>query len=95
MVISVTLETVAGEAGNREDAAALDGARIAARLGLTRAEGEVLRVLASGASNREIGAELHISVETVKTHVQRILAKLGVSSRVKAALVARGPAASR
>jgi DNA-binding CsgD family transcriptional regulator len=58
------------------------------RCGLTRAECDVLAVLARGASNREIAATLHVSVETVKTHVQRILAKLGVASRVQAALAA-------
>jgi DNA-binding CsgD family transcriptional regulator len=56
---------------------------------LTAAEERVLRLLMRGASNREICSELFVSNETVKTHVSRILRKLGVSSRSKAASLAR------
>lgn len=56
---------------------------------LTSTEQRVLRLLMRGASNREICAELFVSNETVKTHVSRILRKLGVSSRSKAACLAR------
>jgi DNA-binding CsgD family transcriptional regulator len=60
---------------------------------LTRAEAAVLGCLAEGLSNREIAGRLFVSVETVKTHVQRILAKLQVESRTQAAvLVTRGAA---
>jgi DNA-binding CsgD family transcriptional regulator len=55
---------------------------------LTPAELRVLRLLIRGLSNREMGAELFLSLETVKTHVSRILGKLGVSSRSKAVTVA-------
>lgn len=55
---------------------------------LTPAERRVLRLLARRSSNHEIGAELFVSAETVKTHVGRILRKLGVSSRSKAARLA-------
>jgi DNA-binding NarL/FixJ family response regulator len=54
---------------------------------LTRREAEVLGLLASGHSQRAIAADLKISSKTVATHIQRILAKLGVHSR--AAAVAR------
>jgi NarL family two-component system response regulator LiaR len=53
---------------------------------LTPRETEVLRLLADGKSNREIGVELVIGIKTVKTHVSSILSKLGVSSRTQAAL---------
>lgn len=56
--------------------------------GLTRRELEVLTRLARGNANREIAAELHISEETVKTHVSNLLAKLHVESRTQAALYA-------
>lgn len=52
---------------------------------LTERELEVLRLLTAGASNREIGAKLHISVHTVKNHVHNILDKLGVDNRHAAA----------
>lgn len=53
--------------------------------GLTPRELEVLELLAQGCSNREIAARLSISELTAKSHVSRILTKLGVSSRGQAA----------
>jgi NarL family two-component system response regulator LiaR len=55
---------------------------------LTERETEVLRLLAQGKSNKEIGADLVIGEKTVKTHVSSILSKLGVPSRTQAALYA-------
>jgi LuxR family maltose regulon positive regulatory protein len=51
---------------------------------LTPREMEVLRLLAQGASNQEIAETLFITVRTVKAHVSRILAKMGVKSRTRA-----------
>ncbi len=51
---------------------------------LTDREREVLAELRAGRSNAEIGDRLHISGETVKTHVSRILSKLGVRTRLEA-----------
>ena len=56
---------------------------------LSERELEVLRVLADGLSNREIGERLFVSEATVKTHVQRILRKLDASSRTHAVARAR------
>ncbi|MDG4656368.1 response regulator transcription factor [Ectobacillus antri] len=53
---------------------------------LTRREKEVLRELACGKSNKEIGAVLHITEQTVKTHVSNILMKLNLEDRTQAAL---------
>jgi DNA-binding CsgD family transcriptional regulator len=57
-------------------------------LGLTPREREVLRLVAEGRTNREIGEELFISDKTASVHVSNILAKLGVDNRVEAAAVA-------
>lgn len=53
---------------------------------LTDRELEVLRLLADGLDNSQIGAELHLSAATVKREVSGILTKLGVSNRVQAAI---------
>lgn len=53
---------------------------------LTEREREVAICLARGASNAEIGAELYMSVATVKAHISHIFAKLGASNRVQVAI---------
>ncbi len=59
-----------------------------AHAGLTEREAEVLRLMASGLSNVEIGERLFVSVQTVKTHVGNVLAKLGARDRTQAVIVA-------
>jgi LuxR family maltose regulon positive regulatory protein len=56
---------------------------------LTPREHEILRLVASGASNLEISRELFITVNTVKTHMTHIFGKLGVTRRTQAASRAR------
>jgi DNA-binding NarL/FixJ family response regulator len=56
--------------------------------GLTEREDEVLGLVARGLSNQEIADELHLSVETVKTHVKRTYAKIGARDRVQAVIAA-------
>ena len=53
---------------------------------LTRRETQVLRHVALGLSNKEIGQSLEISIETVKEHVQNVLRKIGVRDRTQAAV---------
>ena len=55
---------------------------------LTDRERDVLRLLARGQSNRQIGAELFISPKTASVHVSYSLAKLAVTNRTEAAAVA-------
>jgi two-component system NarL family response regulator len=65
--------------------------RLADRLGgpdLTARELEVLQLIVAGKSNKEIGRDLFISEATVKTHINSVLSKLGVSDRTQAATTA-------
>lgn len=55
---------------------------------LTERETEVLRLIVGGNSNKEIAAALFISEATVKTHINSLLSKLGVSDRTQAATTA-------
>jgi two-component system NarL family response regulator len=67
------------------------GAKLVQRLNnpeLRERELEVLGLMAQGMSNLDIAAALSISENTVKTHVNRILSKLGVSDRTQAVIVA-------
>jgi len=56
---------------------------------LTTREAEILRLIADGNTNREIAVQLHLSENTIKTHVARILEKLETSSRAEAVALAR------
>jgi DNA-binding CsgD family transcriptional regulator len=86
--------TVGSEGGDGDGAAspAGNGASAAAGeedpFGLTPRERQVLALVARGATNREIGAELYMAEKTASVHVSRILAKLDVRSRTEAAAVA-------
>jgi two-component system response regulator DevR len=73
--------------------AVMEGARVreqavSRRAALSASQVAILRLISRGHSNREIAAEVHLSENTVKTHVQEIFRKLGVRNRVEAAILA-------
>lgn len=73
-------------AGSREPERPAPPAELAT---LTRREHEVLRCLGEGLSNAEVAVRLDMAEATVKTHVSRLLGKLGLRSRVQAAVLAQ------
>jgi len=77
-----------GEAAPAPTGAASNGDAADDPFGLTPRERDVLALVASGATNREIGERLHMAEKTASVHVSRILAKLSVRSRTEAAAVA-------
>jgi DNA-binding NarL/FixJ family response regulator len=72
----------------RRITAALATPRLAAEVEapLSQREGEVLRHMAAGLTNKQIALALHIGCETVKEHVQHIIRKIGVTDRTQAAV---------
>jgi DNA-binding NarL/FixJ family response regulator len=56
--------------------------------GLSPRERDILALIGDGLTNREIGNKLYLSEKTVKNHISRLLAKLGVQRRVQAAVLA-------
>ncbi|MGC9495822.1 response regulator [Streptomyces sp. WG7] len=56
--------------------------------GLTDREREILALIGEGLTNRQIGSRLYLAEKTVKNHISRLLAKLGVERRVQAAVIA-------
>jgi two-component system, NarL family, response regulator DevR len=69
----------------QEDGAEPEDRRLA---DLTPREREILVLIGDGLTNRQIGGELFLSEKTVKNHISRLLAKLGVERRVQAAVLA-------
>jgi DNA-binding NarL/FixJ family response regulator len=77
------LRTLGGPGGRRTSGAGPVSHALTAR------ESEILKLVADGRSNGEIGKQLFISTKTVSVHVSNILAKLGASGRTEAAAIAR------
>jgi DNA-binding NarL/FixJ family response regulator len=55
---------------------------------LSRRESEIIRLIAEGLSNKEIGVRLSLSEKTVKNHISHIFAKLNINARSRAAVYA-------
>ena len=83
--ISESADGRGGAHGGSAPGGAGDGAK---ENPLTPRETEVLGLLAAGRTNRQVAAELHLSLSTVKRHVEHIIRKLGVSDRTQAAVKA-------
>src|SRR5699024_2962807 len=75
----------ASHGGERSDEVDANKARVAE---LTNREREILAFIATGESNKQIARNLDVAENTVKVHVQNILKKLEVNSRVQAAVIA-------
>ncbi len=57
-------------------------------MGLTERESEILSLLPAGLTNRELGKQLYVSENTIKTHLRSLYTKLGVRNRAQAASLA-------
>jgi DNA-binding NarL/FixJ family response regulator len=79
---AVTLRVIAAFAGQEPPASPAEADRLTAR------ERDVLRLLAEGLTNAEIAARMYLGEATVKTHLSRILLKLGLKTRVQAVVYA-------
>ncbi|MER7464863.1 response regulator transcription factor [Streptomyces sp. NPDC097981] len=86
---AVTRRLIAEFAAPRPVKASVSAETAAAVDSLTRREREVLGCLGEGLSNAEVAVRLDMAEATVKTHVSRLLGKLGLRSRVQAAVLAQ------
>ncbi|WP_406211329.1 response regulator [Kitasatospora sp. NBC_01560] len=82
LLFPAAIRRLAAGQGNREARETM------ARAGLTGREAEVLRLMAGGLTNSEIADRLFLGVQTVKTHVSSVLAKLGARDRTQAVIAA-------
>ncbi|MFE0686979.1 response regulator [Streptomyces xiamenensis] len=89
MIAPAVTRRLINEFARSSRAPAVSSVDPAALASLTPREREVLAQLGAGRSNAEIAAELRLAEGTVKTHVSRLLGKLGLRSRVQAAVLAQ------
>lgn len=91
MTVEVLVSTIRQVHAGKSCIPAVIAQKLAERMGaeeLTHREQDVLEQIVRGKSNKEIGVELEISEATVKTHINSLLGKLGVSDRTQAATAA-------
>ncbi|MFF8925888.1 response regulator [Streptomyces longwoodensis] len=80
---SATTKLMARLRGGQQEEQQPDGLQ-----GLTEREREILALIGEGLTNRQIGQRLYLAEKTVKNHISRLLAKLGVERRIQAAVIA-------
>jgi two-component system NarL family response regulator len=91
MTVEVLISTIRQVHAGKSCIPPVIAQKLAERMGteqLTHREQDVLEQIVRGKSNKEIGAELEISEATVKTHINSLLGKLGVTDRTQAATAA-------
>lgn len=88
-IASKLVDALKNTTPSQPNPSAVSPAQSIADIDLTEREWDVLRLIASGASNREIAEKLVITEGTVKTHVSNILGRLGLRDRTQAAIFAR------
>ena len=88
-IASKLVDALKNTTPSQPNPSAVSPAQSTADIDLTEREWDVLRLIASGASNREIAEKLVITEGTVKTHVSNILGRLGLRDRTQAAIFAR------
>ena len=65
-----------------QESTALPNVRVKVHLGLTRRQQQLIPLIAQGLTNKEIASQLHLSAQTVKNHVHRMIRKVGVGDRL-------------
>jgi DNA-binding NarL/FixJ family response regulator len=92
LIRAIKTVVAGGELWTRDELRRVTGALATPRLAasvevaLTQREGEVLRQMVLGATNKQIAETMHIGYETVKEHVQHVIGKIGVVDRTQAAV---------
>ncbi|MBC7638725.1 MAG: response regulator transcription factor, partial [Rhodoferax sp.] len=84
---AIVVQAITDAAWRRQAAPVSVGAVTAAQPALTEREQQVLTGMSRGRSNAEIGKELYLSEDTVKTHARRLFRKLGAADRAQAVAV--------
>jgi DNA-binding NarL/FixJ family response regulator len=84
-IVSVVLSAAAGTLGDSEVALAAElETHLGEAAGLSPRETDVLRLVVQGRSNHEIAAELHLSINSIKTYIRSAYRKIGVTTRAHA-----------
>ena len=72
------------------ESTALPNVRVKVHLGLTRRQQQLIPLIAQGLTNKEIASQLHLSEQTVKNHIHRMIRRVGVEDRLAVVEMVRG-----